>query len=88
MTEEICRMPLYIADPEVGDLARELQRVLKAQTLTEAVRSALQHEMDRARALVPFEERIRKCQDEYAALGADDADVDLKAFFDEMWASR
>jgi antitoxin VapB len=81
-------MPLYIADSEVGDLAREVQRVLKAPTLTEAVRTALQHEMARARAIVPFGERIRKCQDEYAALGPDDPDVDLKAFFDEMWASR
>lgn len=78
-------MPLYIADPEVGNLAREVQKTIKARTLTEAVRTALQHEMERAQAITPFEERIRKRQDEYAALGPDDPNVDLKAFFDEMW---
>ena len=78
-------MALYIADPEVGSLARKVQRALKAKSLTDAVRTALQHEMERARAVVPLEERIRQCQDEYAALGPDDPDVDLKAFFDEMW---
>jgi antitoxin VapB len=77
--------PLYIADPEVGNLAREVQQATKARTLTEAVRIALQHEMERARAIVPLEERIRKCQDEYAALGPDDPNVNLKEFFDEMW---
>ncbi len=81
-------MPLYIADPQVGNLAREVQHALKARTLTEAVRTALQHEMERARAILPLKERIRKCQDEYAALGPDDPNVDLKAFFDEMWEDR
>ena len=78
-------MPLYIADPEVGNLAREVQQAIKARTLTEAVRTALQHEMERARAVAPFEDRIRKCQEDYAALGPDDPDLDLKAFFDKMW---
>ncbi len=80
-------MPLYIADPEVGSLARKLQHVLKAKSLTDAVRTALQHEMERARAIVPLEDRIRQSQDEYAALGPEDPDVDLKAFFDEMWGN-
>jgi antitoxin VapB len=81
-------MPLYIADPEVGNLAREVQQVTKARTLTEAVRNALQHEIERARALLPLKERLLKCQSDYAALGPDDPNVDLKAFFDEMWESR
>jgi antitoxin VapB len=81
-------MPLYIADPEVGNLAREVQQVTKARTLTDAVRNALRHEIERARALVPLKERLRKCQNDYAALGPEDPNVDLKAFFDEMWESR
>jgi antitoxin VapB len=80
-------MPLYIADAEVGNLAREVQQTTKARTLTEAVRTALIHELERARAATPFEERIRKCQDEYAVLGPNDPDVDLKAFFDKMWGA-
>jgi antitoxin VapB len=87
MTLEICHVPLYIADAEVGNLAREVQQILKARTLTEAVRTALQHEMERARTIVPLKDRIRKCQDEYAALGPDNPNIDLKAFFDEMWES-
>jgi antitoxin VapB len=78
-------VPLYIADPDVGNLAREVQQAIKARTLTEAVRTALQHEIERARAITPLEDRLRKCQNEYAALGPDDSDVDLKAFFDKMW---
>jgi antitoxin VapB len=86
---------LSIADPEVENLAGEVQRLLKAPTLTEAVRTALRHEMDAALAARAPSDRIREVQSEYAALGPDSPEVDLKRFSmqcgttaDICWAFR
>ena len=79
-------MALYIADPEVENLAHEVQRLLKAPTLTEAVRTALRHEMDVALTAIAPRDRIREVQSECAAFGPDSPEVDLKAFFDAMWS--
>ena len=40
-------MPLYIRNDEVAELARQVQQATNARTLTEAVRLALQHELER-----------------------------------------
>ena len=41
-------MPLYIRDTDIDALAAKVQEALKVPTKTEAVRLALQHELQRA----------------------------------------
>ncbi|WP_159592749.1 type II toxin-antitoxin system VapB family antitoxin [Chelativorans xinjiangense] len=78
-------MALYIRDDEVDVLAKQVQKVISAPSKTEAVRIALQHELERAREAVPLRERIRRLQEEVKALGPYDRDLDLKEYMDEMW---
>ncbi|KUM24236.1 histidinol dehydrogenase [Mesorhizobium loti] len=79
-------MPLYIRDDEVDALATKLQRETNASSKTEAVRTALLHELERNRARKPLRERIAVLQTHAAAaLGPFDPDFDMKAFMDEMW---
>ncbi|HEX8047915.1 type II toxin-antitoxin system VapB family antitoxin [Rhizobium sp.] len=78
-------MPLYIRDDDIDALAVELQALSKARTKTEAVRSALRHEIDRLRDAVPLRDRIAKIQTQAAKLGLPNPDFDFKAFTDEMW---
>ncbi|TPJ58723.1 type II toxin-antitoxin system VapB family antitoxin [Mesorhizobium sp. B2-6-1] len=78
-------MPLYIRDDEVDALATKLQRETNAPSKTEAVRTALLHELERSRARKPLRERIAVLQAQEAALGPSDTTFDIKAFMDEMW---
>lgn len=78
-------MALYIRDDEVNVLAARLQAMLKAPSKTEAVRTALRHELERARAEVPLMERIHKLQEETKKLGLPNHDFDMKKYMDEMW---
>ena len=79
-------MPLYIRDNEVDALASELQRVTKAPTKTDAVKTALKHELERKRAEVPLIDRIRAIQAEARQkLGPVDPDFDMKKFSDELY---
>jgi antitoxin VapB len=78
-------MALYIRDDEVNQLAMRLQQALKASSKTEAVRTALANELQRARAETPLIERIRKLQDEVKALGLPNRDFDMKKYMDQMW---
>lgn len=78
-------MALFIRDESVNALAAELQRVTKAPSKKEAVRRALQNELDRTRRAKPLVERIAKIQAMADAIGPNDPNVDMKAFFDEMW---
>jgi antitoxin VapB len=78
-------MPLYIRDDEVDALATKLQRETNAPSKTEAVRTALLHELERNRARKPLRDRIALLQARYAALGPSDPNFDMKAFTDEMW---
>ncbi len=77
-------MALYIRDDEVDVLANQLRDALRARTKTEAVRIALTHELERARAAVPLAERVRRLQDAVKALGPGDPDLDMKKFMDEL----
>ena len=77
-------MSLYIRDQSVDDLAQKLQRMLGAKTKTEAVRLALEHEIERKKSVLTLRERIKPFQDRIAALGPDQEDVDMKAFMDEL----
>lgn len=78
-------MPLYIRDNEVDALAAELQAVSGATNKTEAVRTALLHELERNRAKVPLSERLARLQARVAELGPLDPDFDMKRFSDELW---
>ncbi|RUU54157.1 type II toxin-antitoxin system VapB family antitoxin [Mesorhizobium sp. M2C.T.Ca.TU.002.02.1.1] len=78
-------MPLYIRDDEVDALATKLQREMNAPSKTEAVRTALMHELERNRAKVPLRERIARLQAEAKKIGLPNPDFDMKKFTDEMW---
>ena len=78
-------MPLYIRDDEVDALAAKLQRETNAPSKTEAVRTALIHELERNRAKVPLRDRIIRLQEEAKKIGLPNLDFDMKKFTDEMW---
>jgi antitoxin VapB len=76
---------LYIRDKEVDELAKKAQRLLKTPTKTEAVRQALEHEIERAEKTAPLRERIKPIQDAVRAMGPSDPNFDMKKFMDEGW---
>lgn len=78
-------MPLYIRDSSVDALAGELQIAIKAPSKTEAVRIALQHELDRTRQELPIRRRLAKALELADAMGPGDPAFSMKAFTDEMW---
>lgn len=77
-------MALYIRDNDVDALAVRLQELTNAPTKTEAVRKALENEIERKRAEIPLEARLKKILDRASALGLPDADFDMKKFSDEL----
>ncbi|PSH61362.1 MULTISPECIES: type II toxin-antitoxin system VapB family antitoxin [Phyllobacterium] len=78
-------MSLYIRDDEVDALAKQVQQAIAAPTKTEAVRIALQHELENARKSIPLWERIKAIQEAARQIGPDDPNFDMKAFTDEGW---
>lgn len=72
-------MPFRSRDPETERLAREPARSA-GMGLTEAVRTALRHELQRA---VPLRERVRPIQADFAALPDTGLTAD-KAFHDAL----
>lgn len=89
-------MPLYIRDDEVDALAVKVQEFTKSRTKTEAVRLALEHELQHLNAALPPDARFSKAiaivdaiRAEAAADGLSGADdFDMKAFTDEMWGEN
>jgi antitoxin VapB len=81
-------MPLYIRDKAVDELARRVQRATGAKSKTDAVRLALQHELERATAQMTFDERNAEVMAMADALGTTDPAFDMKAYSDEMWDDR
>ncbi|KXF78929.1 histidinol dehydrogenase [Paramesorhizobium deserti] len=78
-------MPLFIRDDEVAAMAEELARLTKTRSKTEAVRMALQHELDRTRAHVPLRDRLARIHEKAARIGLPNPTFDMKAYTDEMW---
>lgn len=76
-------MPLYIKDPEVDKLADELIGLTKTSK-TEAVRSALLHEIASYRQRMPIEQRLARTL-AYAQEIGPFAPGDHKKETDEMW---
>jgi antitoxin VapB len=78
-------MALFIRDDTVDALAVQLQKALKAPSKTEAVRQALQRELDRVQQQRPLRDRIAKAQAMVGAMGASDPNFDMKPCTDERW---
>jgi len=78
-------MPLFIRDDSVDALAAELQKAIRAPSKKEAVRLALQHELERVRRAMPLRERIAKAMALADAVGSGDPEFDFKTYTDEMW---
>ncbi|MCZ0735725.1 type II toxin-antitoxin system VapB family antitoxin [Phreatobacter sp. AB_2022a] len=81
-------MPLYVRDDDVAAMAAELQSLINARSKTDAVRQALQNEIDRQKRRLPLAARISALQHRVAALGPTNPAFDSKAFSDEMWDGR
>lgn len=77
-------MALYIRDSDVDALAVRLQELTNAPTKTAAVRKALENEIERKKAEIPLEQRLRRIVDRASALGLPNADFDMKKFSDEL----
>lgn len=78
-------MPLYIRDDDVDLLAARVQALAGIRTKTEAVRRALQHELERIDAARPLRARIAESLALADAMGQGSSDFDMKAFTDAMW---
>jgi antitoxin VapB len=78
-------MPLYIRDDDVDALAVQVQHLIQARSKTEAVRIALQHEIERSRETVPLRERLAKVKAMAREIGLPNPGFDMKTFSDAMW---
>ena len=77
-------MPLYIRDDGVDQLAERVRKALSAPTKTDAVRTALKHELARIENALPLRERIREFQISLGINGRSN-DFDHKAFSDSLF---
>jgi antitoxin VapB len=75
-------MPLYIKDDETARLVTKLAK-LRGITKQDAVRIAVQSELDRASESIPLRERFATLRREHP-LPAPTGQVANKAFFDEL----
>lgn len=81
-------MPLYIRDDDVAELARQLQQVIRARTVTEAVRLALQHELEREQGKPSLVEIGLAFSRNLGARGKPDAGRSVdKEFIDSLYES-
>ena len=78
-------MPLYIRDDEVDALAVKVQAITGARTKTDAVRLALQHEVERNRRGTPLRERLAAAKAAAQQIGPVDPAFDMKTFTDALW---
>jgi antitoxin VapB len=75
-------MPLNIRSEEVNGLAEQLANLRKVSK-TEAVRQALKEAVKRENDNVPFKERVRAIQEQFAAYPKTGLEAD-KAFYDSL----
>lgn len=79
------KVPLYINNDEVNELAGELQRLTKARSKAAAVRAALVNEIARNKAAIPLRQRLAAVKQSARAAGLPNRDFDQKKFSDDMW---
>ncbi|GGA79011.1 hypothetical protein GCM10011491_02790 [Brucella endophytica] len=79
-------MPLFIKDPTVDLLAEQLRLRTGARTKTDAVRTALMHELERIEGETPLREKLSALrQRARERLGPPVRGVDMKKLMDELW---
>lgn len=78
-------MPLYIRDDAVDALAQEVMKATGAKTKTDAVRKALQLQLEAEMNRKPLLERLQPILDRAGQIGEPDPDFDMKKYTDEMW---
>lgn len=78
-------MPLYIRDAAVDALAEKVMKATGAKTKTDAVRKALQAQLDAQMNRKPLLERLQPILDRADQIGEPDPDFDMKKYTDEMW---
>ena len=76
-------MPLYIRDNRVENLARQLQKITRAKTVTEAVQSALESALEKQKA--PLATRIKALSQRLRAEAGTGGRTMTKDEIDEMW---
>lgn len=81
-------MPLFVKDEQVSLLVEQYRALTGARNKTEAVRLALQRQIEAERRAVPLAERVAGIQADVARMGATDPDYDHKRFMDEMWGEQ
>jgi len=75
-------MPIYLRDPEIDRLVRRLAGK-SGVGLTEAIRTALEHELERIEQAVPLSERVAAIRRRIARRLRPPPQTD-KEFFDEL----
>lgn len=78
-------MPLYIRDETVAALAVKVMKATGAKTKTDAVRNALQAQLDAELNRKPLLERLQPILDRAEQVGEPDPDFDMKKYTDDMW---
>ena len=81
-------MPLFIKDDTVDDLAARVKAMTGAATKTDAVRRALEAQIEAENTRVPLIERLRALQVKAEEIGPVDPEFSQKAFTDAMWEDR
>lgn len=79
-------MSLFIRDPEVNALAEEVRRITHARTKTEAVRRALEAQLEAIRNASPLQARLARARILADSMGPSDPDFDMKGFSDALWS--
>lgn len=80
-------MALYIKDDLVDQLAHQLKEQIGGTTTkTDAVRIALQHELERRKTKISLRDRIAAVRAQARlTLGEPGHDVDIKSVMDDLW---
>ena len=78
-------MPLYIKDDTVDDLAIKFMKLSGASSKTDAVRTALKHQINLLEVNKPLLDRIRPSLKLVKSLGKPDPTFDQKQFSDDLY---
>lgn len=78
-------MALFIRDEAVDALADKVKEALNAPSKKEAVRIALEHELDRVAKANRLRLDFTRAQAMADAMGPSDPAFDMKKFTDELW---
>ncbi len=78
-------MPLYIRDDAVDALAAQVAKATGAKNKTEAVRAALQAQLEAAKKKKPLIERLQELQVKADTIGEANPAFDMKKYTDDLW---